>query len=127
MVYRNNAQINRLQKVLEAKGRPSTFVKSIIFENHAKTDQVGVSWHITPQELATLEEDLQRDHNQSQFRALETFWNETADETRTVTKPTDAESAATVLIDQAGDSQATGRAAAACGAGKAGLGSIALR
>jgi len=75
MAYRNNAQIDRLKKVLEARGRSSNFVLSFAFENHAETDQVGVSWHITPQEMATLEQQLKEPHNEKQFKALNLFWN----------------------------------------------------
>lgn len=75
MAYRNNSQIDRLKKVLEARGRSENFVQSFVFENHADTDQVGVSWHITPQELAALETALKSEQNRTQFRALEAFWN----------------------------------------------------
>ena len=65
-------------KVLVAKGRDENFVRSIVFENHADSDQVGVSWHITPRELARLEMELTSSWNQRQLEALKTFWNRPA-------------------------------------------------
>lgn len=75
MAYRNDAQIERLKRVLAAKGRDENFVRSIVFENHADSDQVGVSWHITPRELARLEMELKSPWNLRQFETLKTYWN----------------------------------------------------
>lgn len=80
MAYRNDAQIERLRRVLVARGRDVGFVQSVTFENHADTDKVGVSWHITPHELARLESELKSDRNEKMFACLEAFWHDRSDD-----------------------------------------------
>lgn len=80
MAYRNDAQIERLKKLFMANGRPADFVQSITFENHADPDLVGVSWHITPAEMAKLESELKSPWNCEQFKLLEAFWQRTLPE-----------------------------------------------
>ena len=80
MTYRNDAQIERLRRVLVAEDRPEDFVQTVIFENHADTDQVGVSWHITPSELARLERELKSKENKNAFACLVGFWHDLFDE-----------------------------------------------
>ncbi len=81
MAYRNDAQIDRLKKLFMAKGRPADFVQSITFENHADPDLVGVSWHITPAEMAKLESELKSPWNCEQFKLLEAFWQRSFSDT----------------------------------------------